>query len=61
MTHKKPFTMRLDEDLRERAERVAREQKRTLTSLMTYALELEVSALEARAIRQKRTRESAAA
>jgi predicted transcriptional regulator len=53
--------MRLDEDLRERAERVAREQKRTLTSLLTYALELEVSALEARAIRQKRTRESAAA
>jgi predicted DNA-binding protein len=46
VTHKKPFTLRLDDDLRERAERVARDQKRTLTSLMTYALEREVRSLE---------------
>jgi predicted HicB family RNase H-like nuclease len=45
-THKKPFTLRLDDDLRERAERVARDQKRTLTSLMTYALDREVAAIE---------------
>ena len=55
-THKKPFTLRLDDDLRERAERVARDQKRTLTSLMTYALDREVAAIEASTAR-KRVRE----
>ena len=46
-THKKPFTLRLDDDLQERAERVARDQKRTLTSLMTrMLLTAEVAAIE---------------
>jgi len=56
VTHKKPFTLRLDDDLRERAERVARSQERTLTSLMTYALAREVAEIEA--MTQRKPRES---
>lgn len=46
MTPKKPFTLRLDDDLRERAERVAKAENRTLTSLVTHALAREVAAIE---------------
>ena len=46
VTPKKPFTLRLDDDLRERAERVAKAENRTLTSLVTHALAREVAAIE---------------
>ena len=46
VTSKTPFTLRLEDDLKERAERMARAEKRTLTSLMTYALAREVDAFE---------------
>jgi hypothetical protein len=42
----KPFTLRLEINLRKRAERVARLESRTLSSLLTYALDREVTALE---------------
>lgn len=47
MTSKRPFTLRLEDDLKERANRMARAEKRTLTSLMTYALAQQVEAFEA--------------
>ena len=44
----KPFTFRLEIDLRKRAERVAKLEMRTLSSLLTYSLDREVTALEER-------------
>lgn len=52
MTHKKPFTMRLDDELRERAERVAKAENRTLTSLMTHALTRVVVEFESARVRE---------
>jgi predicted transcriptional regulator len=46
VTSKTPFTLRLEDDLKKRAERMALAEKRTLTSLMTYALAREVDAFE---------------
>ena len=54
VTHKKPFTLRLDDDLRERAERVARAENRTLTSLVTHALAREIAAIESAMRKQSR-------
>ena len=48
VTSKKPFTLRLDDALRDRAERVARAENRTLTSLVTHALARAVEAFESR-------------
>jgi predicted transcriptional regulator len=47
VTSKTPFTLRLEDDLKKRAERMALAEKRSLTSLMTYALAREVDAFEA--------------
>jgi hypothetical protein len=46
VTSKTPFTLRLEDDLKRRAERMAAAEKRTLTSLMTYALACAVDAFE---------------
>ena len=43
MSAKKTFSLRLPEDLRIESERLAREESRTLTSLITYLLTREVS------------------
>ena len=60
MTSKKPFTLRLDDELRDRAERVARAENRTLTSLVTHALARAVEAFESDSPPRKRVREPAA-
>lgn len=62
VTSKTPFTLRLEDDLKKRAERMALAEKRTLTSLMTYALAREVDAYESGRARQARDadRQSAA-
>ena len=44
----RPFTFRLEIDLRERAERIAKLESRTLSSLLTHALDRLVTALEER-------------
>jgi hypothetical protein len=43
MSAKKTFSLRLPEDLRIESERLAKEESRTLTSLITYLLTREVS------------------
>lgn len=44
MNAKKTFSLRLPEDLRIEAERLAKEESRTLTSLITHLLTREVAA-----------------
>jgi len=55
VTSKTPFTLRLEDDLKKRAERMAVAEKRTLTSLMTYALAREVDAFESARARESVT------
>jgi hypothetical protein len=43
MSAKKTFSLRLPEDLRIEAERLAKEESRTLTSLITHLLTREVA------------------
>jgi hypothetical protein len=61
MSAKKTFSLRLPEDLRIESERLAKEESRTLTSLITHLLAREVAVRRAKSGRQNLMGQSRAA